>query len=181
MLTLTFMRRFFLIATLAALSSCAALAQTGRRAPGFSLTDMNMAEHDLQDYRGKIVVLDIMRTECPHCAPFAKLLEEVKTFYGGKVAVLALVMPPDDHAKVADFVAKAKVTYPLLFDCGQAAYSYILPDPLHGGQITTPHVYLIDSNGIIKGDWVYGPQSMEVFQGRGLYAAIDKLLGAKAR
>jgi len=173
------MRRFFLIATLAALLSGAALAQTVRRAPGFSLPDVRTEEHDLQEYRGRIVLLDFMRTECPHCGPFAKLLEEVKAFYGGKVVVLAIVMPPDDQPKVADFVTKAKITYPMLFDCGQVAYSYILPDAMHGGAVTTPHVYLIDSNGIIRGDWVYGPQTTEVFQGRGLYTAIDKLLAAR--
>lgn len=173
------MRRFFLIATLAALSSGAALAQTGRRAPGFSLPDLNGSEHDLQEYRGRIVVLDIMRTECPHCGPFAKLLEEVKTFYGGKVVVLAILNPPDDQGRATSFVNQAKVTYPMLFDCGQVAYSYILPDPLHGSSVTTPHAYLIDSNGIIRGDWVFGPQTTEIFQGRGLHAAIDKLLAAK--
>ncbi len=175
------MRRFLSIATLAALASGAALAQIGRRAPGFSLTDMNMVEHDLQEYRGKIVVLDIMRTECPHCGPFAKLLEEVKTFYGGKVAVLAIVNPPDDPGRVTGFVAQSKVTYPILFDCGQVAYSYILPDPLHGQAVTTPHAYLIDAHGIIRGDWVNGPETKEVFQGRGLYAAIDKLLATQSR
>jgi peroxiredoxin len=93
--------------------------------------------------------------------------------------VLAIVNPPDDPGKVANFITQAKVTYPILFDCGQAAYSYILPDAMHRGEVTTPHVYLIDSNGIIRGDWVYGPQTTEVFQGRGLYTAIDKLLAAR--
>ena len=176
MLTLTFMRRLFLIATLAALVSAAAFGQTAR-APGFSLPDLNMNQHDLQDYRGKIVVLDIMRTECPHCIPFAKVLEDVKTSYKGKVVVLALVMPPDDHNKVAAFIDRSKITYPFLFDCGQVAYSYIRPDALRGAAVTTPHVYLIDANGIIRGDWVYGPQTTDVFQGKGLNTAIDKLLG----
>ena len=175
------MRRLFSIATLAALVLGAGLAQTVRRAPGFSLPDLSMTEHDLADYRGKIVVLDIMRTECPHCIPFAKVLEGVKASYGGKVVVLAIVMPPDDHNKVAAVVDRSKITYPMLFDCGQVAYSYILPDAIHGGAVTTPHVYLIDANGIIRGDWVYGPQTTEIFQGKGLNTAIDKLLGSKTR
>ncbi|HXN49828.1 MAG TPA: TlpA disulfide reductase family protein [Bryobacteraceae bacterium] len=171
------MRRIFFIATLAALVSGAAFAQAVRRAPGFSLTDLNMAEHDLADYRGKIVLLDFMRTGCPHCIPFAKMLEGVKASYGGKVIVLAVVMPPDDHNQVAAFVDKTKITYPVLFDCGQAAYSYILPNALSRGEITTPHLYMIDANGIIRGDWVYGPQTTEIFEGKGLDTAIDKLLG----
>ncbi len=175
------MRRLLSIATLAALVSGAAFAQTVRRAPGFSLPDLNMAEHDLADYRGKIVVLDIMQTTCPHCIPFAKVLETLKASYAGKVAVLAVVNPPDDHNKVATFVAQLKITYPMLFDCGQVSYSYILPDAMQGGKITTPHVYLIDANGIIQGDWVYGPETTDIFQGKGLNSAIDKLLGTKTR
>ena len=175
------MRRSFLIATLAALISGAAPAQTVRRAPGFSLPDLSMAEHDLAEYRGKIVVLDIMQTSCPHCIPFAKVLEALKASYGGKVEVLAIVNPPDDHNKVAAFVAQSKITYPMLFDCGQVAYSYILPDAMQGGKITTPHVYLIDASGTIRGDWVYGPATAEIFQGKGLNTAINKLLGAKTK
>jgi peroxiredoxin len=175
------MRRFLLIATLAALGTGAALAQTVRRAPGFALPDLKMTVHDLADYRGKIVVLDFMRTDCPHCGPFARVLEGLQTSYKGKVVVLAVVMPPDDHSRVAAFIARAKVSYPMLFDCGQAAYSYILPDVLHGGEITTPHVYVIDSNGIVRNDFVYGPETKEVFEGKGLSTAIDKLLAGKAQ
>jgi len=178
-LILTFMQRFFLIATLAALSAGAALAQIGRRAPGFSLHDLKWVQHDLQDYRGKILVLEFIKTDCPHCGVFARLLEEIKASYGGKVAVLAFVLPPDEQGAVERFAAQAKVTYPILFDCGQAAYSYILPDPLSGGAITFPHAYLIDSSGIIRGDWVFGPQTKDIFEGRGLNVAIDKLLAGK--
>jgi peroxiredoxin len=122
-----------------------------------------------------------MRTDCPHCGPFARVLEGLQTSYKGKVVVLAVVMPPDDHSRVAAFIARAKVSYPMLFDCGQAAYSYILPDALHGGEITTPHVYVIDSNGIVRNDFVYGPETKEVFEGKGLSTAIDKLLAGKAQ
>ena len=174
------MRKLFLIAALAALASGAALAQTGRRAPGFSLPDLKGNEHDLADYRGKIVVLEIFRSDCPHCARFTRILEEAITFYGGKVVVLAIANPPDTQQTVGQFVARERVTYPVLFDCGQVSYSYILPDPLHGPGVTIPHAYLIDANGMIRGDWVYGPETTDIFEGKGLHAAIDKLL-AKPR
>ena len=44
---------------------------SGRRAPGFSIPDMQQQQHDVQDYHGKILVLDIIRTSCPHCAALA--------------------------------------------------------------------------------------------------------------
>jgi len=168
------------MAILAALSSGVSPAQIGRRAPGFSLPDVKGTEHDLEDYRGKIVILEVMRSDCPHCAAFAKTLEEIKTQYGGKVAVLAIANPPDNQSTITRFIDTMKVSYPVLFDCGQVVYSYILPDPLHGPSVAIPHAYLIDGHGTIRGDWEYGTETGEIFQGRALYGEIDKLLGGKA-
>src|SRR5574341_1261040 len=100
----------------------------GRRAPGFSLPDAANRQHDLQDYRGKVVLIDIMRTECPHCVVFSQILEKAKARYGNRIAVLSIVHPPaDTPAKVAQFIATNKITNPVLFDCGQMAASYLLP------------------------------------------------------
>jgi peroxiredoxin len=172
------MRRFSLVLAVI-LSSSLLLAQAARRAPGFALPDLRGEVHDLQDYRGKIVLLDIMRTDCPHCAPFASFLQELQTHYAGKVVVLAIVNPPDNKSTVGRFVAQRKITYPILFDCGQAAYSYILPDAMRP-DVSVPHTYLIDAAGAVRGDWAFGPGTSRIFEGRGLYAEIDKLLGAKS-
>jgi peroxiredoxin len=172
------MRRLSVVLAVALLPGVL-FAQSLRRAPGFSLPDLKGNEHDLQDYRGKIVLLDIMRTDCPHCAPFAQVLEEIKAHYRGKVGVLAIVNPPDNQTTVGRFVAQRKITYPILFDCGQAAYSYILPDAMRP-EVSVPHIYLIDAGGMIRGDWAFGPATSGIFEGRGLYTEIDKLLGVKS-
>jgi len=63
---------FFLLACSASLMAAGELS--GRRAPGFSLMDMNFKQYDSQDYRGKILLIDIMQTTCPHCAMFSSIL-----------------------------------------------------------------------------------------------------------
>jgi peroxiredoxin len=160
------------------LFSALLLGQTGRRAPGFSLPDVNNQQHDLEDYRGKVVLVEIMHTTCAPCIPFSKVLEQVKTHYGEKVAVLSLTNPPDTPSMVKNFLNVLKVTYPILFDCGQVAFSYARPDPLRPS-INIPHVYLVDHAGVIRGDYEYGVHTSEIFLGRGLYTEIDKLLGGK--
>ncbi len=77
---------FGLLASAALLFASGELS--GRRAPGFSLPDLHLQQRDLQDYRGKIVLLDVMQTTCPHCARLADILEKVHAKYGDKVAVL---------------------------------------------------------------------------------------------
>jgi peroxiredoxin len=157
------------------LSATLLCAQPDRRAPSFSLPDVNNQQHDLQDYRGKIVLLEIMRTDCPDCAPFAKLLEQIQTHYGGKVAVLSITNPPDSLDMVRAFIKAMNVTYPILFDCGQVAFSYVRPSPLHPS-INIPHLYIVDANGIIRGDFEFDVGTLEIFRGGGLYKEIDRLL-----
>lgn len=171
------MRRALTLFTALFLST-ALFGQASRRAPGFSLPDSKGQQHDLQDYRGKVVILEIMRSDCPHCKPFAKKLEQVKTFNAGKVAVISITNPPDSPAAVAKFSAAEKLTYPVLFDCGQVAFSYVRPNPLRPS-INIPHIYLIDRDGIIRADYEFGPETTEIFQGNGLQKELDKLLAAK--
>jgi thiol-disulfide isomerase/thioredoxin len=67
---------------------------SNRRAPGFALPDPQYKHYyDLQDYRGKVVLIDIMSTRCPHCQLLTTTLEQVKARYGDKVAILEVVLP----------------------------------------------------------------------------------------
>lgn len=150
-------------------------ADVNRRAPGFSIVDSKGQEHDLADYRGKLVLLVFMQTTCPHCAGFAELLQQTQEKYGSRIAVLAVVNPPDDPVKVKDFIDGHGITYPILLDIGQVAYSYVLTQT-----INFPHLYMIDGGGIIRRDYAYGPLTREVFEGDRLAAEITHLLPAGA-
>jgi peroxiredoxin len=149
---------------------------SGRRAPGFALPDAKMQVYDLADYRGKIVLLELMQTTCGHCATFADVLGRVQEKYGDKVAILAVVNSRgDDQNTVAKYIAGHRVTYPILFDAGQMAYSY-----LRSMSFDTPHVFLIDASGTIKNDWGYSLITRDIFEGNGLMFEIDSLLAGEA-
>ena len=47
---------------------------SNRRAPGFSLPDSAFEQHDPQDYRGKVLLVDVMLTTCPICNQLADTL-----------------------------------------------------------------------------------------------------------
>jgi peroxiredoxin len=168
------MRLLLVLFLVASLCGAGAL----RRAPGFCLPDSQLKLYDLQDYRGKIVLLDFMRTECPHCKTLSIVLEEVKKKYGEKIAVLSVVMPPDTTATVQAHAAKYKLTGPFLFDCGQAAASYMRPTP-QNPSVTLPHLYIIDTAGMIRKDFDYRPDTLKIFEGRALFTELDALLGRK--
>ena len=170
------MIRSGLVALLPAALLFAGGTLSGRRAPGFSLPDIqHFEQHDPQDYRGKILLVDLMQTNCPHCGKFSEVLEEVVKKYAGKVAAVSIVNPPDTPAMVSSYIGAHKVTIPVLFDCGQVAGSYLKATP-QNQSFTLPHVFVVDAQGTIRNDFEYGPVDREVFEGRALFAEIDKLL-----
>ncbi len=151
-------------------------AQTGRRAPGFSLPSTNNRQEDLADYRGKFVLLDIMKTDCEHCGVFAKVLERAKLRYGSKIAVLSIAPAPDNLTTAAKFIAANKVTFPILFDCGQVVYSYV-----RNPSVSMPLLYIVNPEGFIAKEFVYGPNTQEIFEGQGLFTELDRLLGVSGK
>ncbi|MGC8792751.1 MAG: peroxiredoxin family protein [Bryobacteraceae bacterium] len=152
---------------------------SNRRAPGFSLPDLELRQHDLADYRGRIVLLDIMRTQCPHCQTLSRTLEEVKQRYGDNIAILSIVNPPDNADMVRAYIRQHKITTPILFDCGQVAASYMKATPQRPS-INVPHLFVIDANGWIINDFAYTPDNRAIFEGRALFQLLDRLLATQS-
>ena len=147
-----------------------------RRAPGFCLIDTAGEWRDLADYHGKIVLVEFMQTNCPHCAAFSAVLNGLKLKYAVKLAILSVANPPDNPQTMTQFVSGHKLTYPLLFDQGQVAASYV-----RSTSIDLPAVYLIDGSGMIRNSWQNGVLTKDIFEGEGLAREIDKLMaGAPA-
>jgi peroxiredoxin len=170
--------RFLCLVLLSAACLPGAGELSGRRAPGFSLPEGPGLQRDPQDYRGKVLIVDFMQVTCEHCIVFSAILEQARARYGDKIAILSIVNPPSDAKGVADYITQHKIKSPILFDCGQVAYSYLKPT---SPTITIPHVFLIDAEGMIRNDFAFGNDTLEIFQGKGLFAEIDKLLAGKSR
>jgi peroxiredoxin len=168
----------FLLTLCAASLLFAAGSLSNRRAPGFSLMDTRGQQHDLYDYRGKVVLIDIMQTNCPHCRVFSRILDEVKTKYAGRVAVLSVVNPPDEATSVGRFLRELKPTYPILFDSGQMAISYFKATPQNPA-VDLPHLFIVDGNGWIVNDFGYDPSTKALFEGRALFPELDRILAGK--
>jgi len=149
---------------------------SNRRAPGFALPDPQYTRfYDLQDYRGKVLVLDFMSTTCPHCMLLSSTLEKVKDKYGDKVAILSVVLPPDNLETVNRYKSINRITVPIVCDMGQMTISYMNARP-GMSHIDVPHLFIIDKQGMIRNDFGYTDKDKSVFEGPGLYAEIDKLL-----
>ena len=161
---------------MAALLLPAADQFSNRRAPGFSLPDTKFHQHDTQDYRGKVLIIDVMLTTCPICSQLADTLVAVKKKYGDKVAILSIVTLPDTFADADKFAAWHSITWPIVFDSGQAIASYMEATPANP-QVHFPHLFVIDGQGMIRND--YEGTDDKALTVEGLSTAIDSLLLAK--
>ncbi len=182
------MRFFFSLTGVLALGLTATMSPatagelSNRRAPGFALPDSNVNYHDLADYRGKIVLVDLIKTSCPICNSSHKILESVRQKYPDKVTILTIVPSSEDNAAtVRQFVGNNSVKTPVLFDCGQVMASYLKLTP-QKSNIGLPHLFLIDANGVIRNDWEYvGGGVTSVFEALPpLLKEVEAVLNASA-
>lgn len=121
-----------------------------RRAPGFSLPEvMTQKQVDLMDLRGKYVMIEFMRTDCPRCKNLSLALEKVKSKFAGKLQILNVVTQPDNQRTVAAYINEVKLTSPVLYDCGQMMVSYLRLSP-QNPSVHLPTVILIDKAGMIR-------------------------------
>src|SRR5947199_9976469 len=98
---------------------CAAvllIAQGPKRAPGFCLADSTGQWRDLADYRGKIVLVEFMQTNCPHCANFSTVLAGLAKNYGERLQILSIALTPDTPQTIMQYVAAHKQTWPRMVD-----------------------------------------------------------------
>jgi len=151
-----------------------------RRAPGFSLPDAVQQQHDLADYRGKYVIIEFMQSKCPHCVTFAEIIEKLMIKYRTKVQSLSIVLPPDNLTTVQAYIKEHNVTIPVLFDCSQVAASYLKLGP-STPRVFFPHAFLIDPNGTIINDWVYGEDTKPIFEGDALAKELDRVLSGGSK
>lgn len=167
------MNRFLGALILSAMIAFAAGELSDRRAPGFSLPDVNFEQHDLYDFREKVVVLNIMKTGCPHCQVLSKVLNQAEARYAGAVKVLSIVHPPDSMATVRAYLRDNNLSTTILFDSGQVAASYMKLTP-QNPSFATPHFFVIDQEGRIREDYGYEPLARNIFEGEGIYGILDR-------
>jgi peroxiredoxin len=135
-----------------ALTVFAAGEYSNRRAPGFSLSDSHFQQHDTQDYRGKVLIVDFIQTTCAVCQKLTDVLLRVKASYGDKIGIMSIMTLPDNYGTVDKFGTERKIPWPMLFDSGQVMMSYLKVTPANP-KVEFPHMFIIDKVGTIRYDY----------------------------
>lgn len=127
-------------------------AVIGEEAPQFSLKDQFGKNHKLSSYKDKIVVLEWFNEACPFCKGawekdvIPNLIESLK---GGETEVVYLTINSTANQSKeeilkggSEFLEEFELDIPMLMDYdGKVGKMY--------GAKTTPHMFVIDANGIL--------------------------------
>lgn len=127
------------------------LPKVGELAPNFNLPDQNGAQHALQDFRGKWLVLYFYpKDDTPGCTQEACAFRDdlsLLTDMGAQVVGVSV----DDSNSHAEFAKKYHLPFPLLADkSGEVAASYGALMDLVVMKLARRFTFLIDQNGKIE-------------------------------
>jgi peroxiredoxin len=112
----------------------------GTPAPAFELTDLAGRTATLQDYRGKVVLLDFWATWCTSCeeeVPELKALHAA--FSRDRFDILAVSLDSAGPEVVAEFAADYKLPYRVLFGAESTPQDYRI--------VGLPTKFLLDKEG----------------------------------
>ncbi len=117
----------------------------GKRAPDFSLPDLQGRKVGLKQFRGKIVLLNFWATWCGPCKeemPFLEILH--KQFKEKDFAVLTVSVDYEGARPVQEFIRKQGYTFPVLLDPKSEVLDLFEVKGI-------PTTFLIDKNGKMIG------------------------------
>ena len=116
--------------------------EVGRPAPSFTLQDMTGHEVSLDDYRGKIVILDFWATWCGPCRVSMPMLDNIQQNYSGKLSVVAVNLQ-EPKGVVREYILAQNLHSTVLLDEeGSVGIRY--------GAESIPLQILIDQKGIVR-------------------------------
>jgi len=117
--------------------------QLNQEAPDFTLLDLNGNPHSLQDYKEQIVILNFWSAECPWSQRSDEKIIRHLPNWEPDVKYLPVASNANENLDLICEVATARQLPLMLHDRDQ------LVADLFGAQ-TTPHLYLIDTDGILR-------------------------------
>ncbi|MBN2241884.1 MAG: TlpA family protein disulfide reductase [Acidobacteria bacterium] len=116
--------------------------EVGKSAPDFTLKDMVGRDVSLDEYRGRIVILDFWATWCGPCRLTMPMLDEIEKEYSGEMSVLAINMQ-EPKGVVRDYILEEGLNSRVLLDEDAAIGRQY-------GVAGIPMQYLVDREGIVR-------------------------------
>jgi peroxiredoxin len=128
--------------------SAFAIPPVPRKSPEFTITDPSGKQILLSSLRGKIVVMPLMFTTCPHCQREAQMLTKLQQEFAGRgVVMIGTVFNDANAAMAAQFVKEFNIGFPVGYATRDQVISYLGLSVLD--RWVVPQVAILDKKGNI--------------------------------
>lgn len=121
--------------------------EAGDRAPGFTLTTDTGQGIDLEDYRGKYVLLNFWATWCPPCIQETPSLNQLHQELSDQGLIVLGVSVDEDLSAYNAFLDRFGISFPTVRDPSRSVASQY-------GTHLYPESYLIDPEGYVVRKYV---------------------------
>jgi len=171
----TLQRRFLLLL----LGFCMVLAPLAaatvpRPSPEYAIKLVSGRQLLLSSYRGKVVALLFVSTDCPHCQDTCRLMESLQKEYGPHgFQTLAVAFNAMAIMLVPDFIKATGATYPVGYDSRDPVFAYLERSPTLLTYV--PIIVFVDRKGTIRGQYL-GDDNFMADRDKNIPLMIQRLL-----
>jgi peroxiredoxin len=146
------MRKLSLSLGLLALGVSTLLATTPapRKSPEFSISEPSGKQTSISSFKGKVVVIEFLLTNCPHCMRVAKMIARLQGELGQRgLQTIGIAFDNNITGKtVTKFSQELGVTYPIGYSSSAEVDSYL--GRTHTERLMVPQIVIIDRAGFIR-------------------------------
>jgi peroxiredoxin len=112
------------------------------KAPGFSLTSIDGEDFALSDYRGKVVVLDLMGTTCIPCLEQIEHLHSINGLFENSIQIISVSVSGDSDEQLRQFALDYGIDWLVARDTDGVVIDY--------GVRFIPTLVIIDQEGYLR-------------------------------
>ncbi|HEV3334590.1 MAG TPA: TlpA disulfide reductase family protein [Bryobacteraceae bacterium] len=145
--------RTILVTILGAVLALTAFAvEVGKPSPALTIQRLSGPPLQLSQYKGKVVALALIDTNCPHCQNLTRLLSTISKEYSAKgVQVVGCAFNDGVKDLLAEFLKKFEPAFPVGYCDRDSVMVYVQYSVLKPFYV--PHMVFLDRRGVVRGDF----------------------------
>ena len=135
---------------LALCATAPATSPVPRRSPEFPITEPSGKQILLSSFKGKVVLIEFLQTNCPHCQRASRTISRLHQELGprGFQPIGIALEPGVTPSMVTGFARQFGVTYPMGYSSPEAVDIYLGRSMLE--RLMLPQIVVIDREGVIR-------------------------------
>jgi peroxiredoxin len=145
-------RRLFILTVWAALAAWPLIgaAPVPRQSPGLTIVEPAGKQTELSSFKGKVVAVEFLLTNCPHCWRLAQTMTRLQKELGPR-GFQAIAVAFDANVSgpvVTDFAGHSRITFPVGSATADQVDAYL--GRQDGERFQVPQLVIIDRAGMIR-------------------------------